>query len=93
MGDLGSTRESWEEALSIYEELGDPNADRVRRWLAGVGAEAPNPSRGAGRADSIRQTHSVERTEDLRGAGNGLGSGKGPVLGQIQQELNQNVEE
>ena len=46
LGDLARARELWEQALDVYEAIEDPNAERVRGWLAaleesdtGVGTE------------------------------------------------------
>ena len=35
-GDLARARALWEQALEIYEAIEDPNAERVRGWLAGL---------------------------------------------------------
>ena len=35
-GDPSRARELWEQALRIYEAIQDPNAERVRGWLAGM---------------------------------------------------------
>jgi tetratricopeptide (TPR) repeat protein len=39
-GDPARTRETWEQALAILEDLGNPDADRIRAVLAGMGADA-----------------------------------------------------
>jgi len=36
LGNLARARELWEQALDIYEAIEDPNAERVRGWLAGL---------------------------------------------------------
>jgi tetratricopeptide (TPR) repeat protein len=36
-GDFARAREMWEKALRIYEAIEDPNAERVRGWLAELG--------------------------------------------------------
>jgi tetratricopeptide (TPR) repeat protein len=36
-GDLARARELWEQALRIFEAIEDPNAERVRAWLARLG--------------------------------------------------------
>jgi tetratricopeptide (TPR) repeat protein len=33
LGDVARARELWEEALRIFEEIEDPHAEWVRRWL------------------------------------------------------------
>jgi len=35
-GDAARARQLWEQALRIYEAIEDPNAERVRGWLAGL---------------------------------------------------------
>jgi len=34
LGDVARARKLWEEALRLYEAIEDPNAQKVRRWLA-----------------------------------------------------------
>ena len=45
-GELAHARELWEQALRIFEAIEDPNAERVRGWLAGL--EASDTDAGAG---------------------------------------------
>jgi len=33
-GDAARARDLWQQALRIYEAIEDPNAERVRGWLA-----------------------------------------------------------
>jgi hypothetical protein len=35
-GDAARARDLWQQALRIYEAIEDPNAERVRGWLAGL---------------------------------------------------------
>ena len=50
LGELETTRESWQAALSIYQELEDRNATQVLLWLRDLGPEpvatAPMESHG-----------------------------------------------
>jgi len=36
-GDTACARDYWTRALAIFEAIQDPNAERVRGWLAGLG--------------------------------------------------------
>jgi len=36
-GDAARARDLWQQALRIYEAIEDPNAERVRGWLAELG--------------------------------------------------------
>ena len=37
LGDTARARQMWEQALAIFEAIEDPNAERVRGWLEGLG--------------------------------------------------------